>query len=313
MKFMKLHHVYYSECQSMFKERQYTQFSLIEDERGKKQYKPIKIPYYCSVHKWATKDDYIEVTVKLTGALIKKCKYCERDKLENKKIKHQEWAKHKEEISDYYVRRTLVTGKKIAPIGMNEYPQELVEAKRAVIKLNREAERLSKPIKTCRTHGDLYLKDLIKSGISHGKQRYKCRACMKDVHAEHYKKNQHKMREKHAQYRKENREIIRNKKREARFKAREKFVSLDRIVKGHVNHISKVNEHKLKRKIIDHKKIEKLPDQYIKRLLTKRSNLTYEDIPQSMIEAKRAVVQLKRTIKNKLDEKFFQYLEGRDK
>jgi len=60
-------------------------------------------------------------------------------------------------------------------------------------------------IKTCKKHGDLTQNQIIKSGITHGNQRYKCKLCMKEVHRNNYIKNKEKINEKTSEYKRNNR------------------------------------------------------------------------------------------------------------
>ena len=52
-----------------------------------------------------------------------------------------------------------------------------------------------------------------------------------------------------------------------------------------------------KERIINKKRTEELTDSYIKNLLTKGSILSFDDIPQWLIKAKREHIQLQRTLK----------------
>ena len=50
------------------------------------------------------------------------------------------------------------------------------------------------------------------------------------------------------------------------------------------------------------KRRENITDSYIKKLLTSRSNLRFEDIPQELVEAKRQYVKIKRITKETQNE-----------
>lgn len=64
-------------------------------------------------------------------------------------------------------------------------------------------------IKRCIKHGDLTQDKVIKSGISKGAQKYKCRACMKDFHHNHYERNREDIHEKSRLYKSKHREKFR--------------------------------------------------------------------------------------------------------
>lgn len=52
---------------------------------------------------------------------------------------------------------------------------------------------MTKIIKKCRHHGNLTQEEVIKSGLSSGKQLYKCRKCVKVARANNYAKNKEKI------------------------------------------------------------------------------------------------------------------------
>lgn len=137
------------------------------------------------------------------------------------------------ELWDHVVRKELLKGVKKSHL--IEIPKELLQLKRASMKLERlikesrkkekekfekaqeekekfektqqeEIERLKRPLVECKKHGPLFLKDVIKGGFSRwtGEQRYKCRQCMKDLHADYYERKKDFVAERHAEYRKNN-------------------------------------------------------------------------------------------------------------
>lgn len=67
-----------------------------------------------------------------------------------------------------------------------------------------------KPLMICKHHGNLFIDAVIKSGHRDGKQRYKCRMCMKRLHANHYANNKLKIRERHRAYFESNPDKIRD-------------------------------------------------------------------------------------------------------
>ncbi len=89
-------------------------------------------------------------------------------------------------------------------------PKELLRLKRASMKLSRlikERVYISRtPLVKCPNHGELFLKDVIKSGKIKrtGEQQYKCKVCMSKFHKKHYQDNKEKVLGNNSQYRKNN-------------------------------------------------------------------------------------------------------------
>lgn len=69
-------------------------------------------------------------------------------------------------------------------------------------------------IKTCRHHGELTRKKVIKAGMRKGVQTYKCKACMRLLHQQHYDKNKAAILKRTSAYKKAHRarynELARN-------------------------------------------------------------------------------------------------------
>ncbi len=287
------------------------QFTFNEIETAKEAYQKEEPKPICKIHLYAKETDLIDVTIKKTGRVVKKCFYCERfkaiRKMEHKKV----WETEKKNLTDYYIRRSLVRGQKSA-MPMEEYPDIIIEAKRAVIQLKSKIEKEKLPLKRCSKHGKLYKDDVIKAGITPaGTQQYKCRACMKEYHKANYELNKEVIRQKHATYRKENREKIAKGKRESRKRNKIKYMSEQGIANALFRH--KMEREKNQKRLRDRKEVELLKDNYIKRKLKHRTNLKNEDIPQSLIEAKRAMLLLKRGIRKKEDAEIFNIMMKKEK
>lgn len=266
----------------------------------------------CNSHVYATEADLIDVIIKTTGKTVKRCKYCERTKHENKKMRREELKKDKEELPDYYVMRTLRMGK--SGIKVNDLPPALIEAKRAVMKIKNLTQKLEEPLKTCHKHGKLYQDDLIKSGKSRwtDEQQWKCKQCMKDMHKRNYELNKLKINLKSKHYRTKNPEKVRAIKLVSRRKKQdiENQKSRERWEKWEKRNPGKVQEMNRKVKKIAH---AELNDSYIKQNIVKRTGLKHDEIPQLLVDAKRAVMMLKRQVKTKRDhEKVLIKLEERE-
>lgn len=177
----------------------------------------VKRKLQCKYHRDTSDADFIDITMG-NGRIIKRCVHCERVRQDNKKIYHQEWLHEKENLTDYYIRRSFVMGKG-PKLKMQEYPDIMIEAKRAVLQLKRRADQLKEPIKNCRNHGDLFIEDVIKAGKTRaGTPQYKCRQCMSDFHARHYALHKADLLLKQQQYRNANPERVRTIKRKSHLK-----------------------------------------------------------------------------------------------
>ncbi len=245
-------------------------------------------PYRCKFHAFAKRNDFVIVLIKKTKTTVIRCGYCEREKDQNKRERTREWNREKEAVTPYYVKRCLVVGSKLK---MSDIPDELVEAKQAVTKL----DRMMKPIKRCTRHGQLYRDDVIKNGREKGsgKLRFKCRKCMKEQHAKHYELNKAKVLAYQKKYKEENLELVRESHRKSNKKYAHKYVEQERA----------------RARRADQKSARTLDDRYIKKQLVKKNGLSMHDIPDSLIACKRAVMQLKRSIRVKTDQNRINQLE----
>ncbi len=245
----------------------------------------------CRFHPWANSEKHFEPVTKRNGEVKLKCSYCQREKYKDKEIRSSFWHKEKEEVSDLYVKTVLKSGRNALKV---EPPEDLIDATRAVIKLKRLVKKLDEPWKECRKHGKLYREDVIRSGKTPaGTEQYKCRACMKEMHDKHYALNKAKVLLKHQEYKKRNPEKRKETNRLSDAKHREK-------------HRAKNNE---KKRIWDKQSTARLSDRYMKKLLVKRTGLSEKDIPDALIECKRALMQLQRTVKKRQDTEKFNSLE----
>jgi hypothetical protein len=254
--------------------------------------------FRCKFHKWANQyNDFIGITIKKTGEKKLRCRHCEKDKMENKKIKLKGWENHKETASDDYVKHCLRVGKN--GLKMKEIPQSLIEAKRALVKLKNLQEKLERPLKVCIRHGDLYQPDVIKSGKHpNGEQNYKCRWCMKVMHKKHYELNKAKVLAAHTDYRKRKPEKIKEMRKI--YKEKNKDDELRKTKERWAKWEQKFPKAaKRRNQRFKEKSVETLNDSYIKQSLQRSTGLKSENIPITLIEAKRAVMMLKRGVKCK--------------
>lgn len=268
-----------------------TEFKLVPANEEQRKIDKEFDPYFCRMHRWAVKENFILVTIKKTKENVIRCGYCEREKYESKKIRSQQWQDHKERITPYYVRRLLSLGRGLS---MDAIPDELVEVKQAVVKLKRMTDKMNQPLKKCTKHGKLYKDDVIKSGKeASGNPKWRCRHCMRELHAKHYDLHKAKVLAAHKSYKERNPEKVAQSKKESRKKNRHKHKDSEN----------------LRKKLAERKHTRELSDRYMKKSLVKRTNLSMSDIPQSLIDCKRALMQLKRSVRTRMDQQKIEKLE----
>ena len=255
-----------------------TEFILTNPDPNVLPEKEVKAKPLCYTHPWITEENLIEVLFKKNNQTKLRCMHCRRRVEENKLYNKKVWEVHKRELTDYYLRKVLSNNFKIR---FDLVPQELIDAKRAIIQLKRMVEKYEEPFMRCSSHGALYKDDVIKAGVTYGKQRYKCRECMKELHKNHYELNKLKVQLKHKEYKEKDIEKWRNIKKESFKRNKHKYVERQKI--SHAN--------------LSKKQAKELADRYIKRQLARSANLSHKDIPQEMIDCKRVLMQLKRGIK----------------
>ena len=200
-----------------------SQLSLLDEVEINESKKRVKPSYLCKKHKWCKEYDLREITTK-KGEVLKLCFWCLYEQAELKKQKISFWHKEKEEVTDLYVATVLRSGKHAIK---GDIPKELIEVKRAVIRLKRAVKDAKKPLKVCGRHGDLFKDDLIKSGVKrNGEQQYKCKKCMADYHKQHYELNKLSVKLKHQKYRTENREKVKESKKRSANKQLQKYLDM---------------------------------------------------------------------------------------
>lgn len=157
-------------------------------------------------------------------------------------------------------------------------------------------------LKKCKKHGDLYLKDLIKSGkLKSGNQYYKCRLCNKELHAANYLRNHETIRQHQQKFRTENKEKWLKQKSDSYH--RHKDTPENRIKYKLRNWKYRADNHaevRRRERIKKGNTIKELRDTYIKNLIQGRDgNFPRKDITEELIVLKRFQVQIKRFLKTK--------------
>lgn len=154
-------------------------------------------------------------------------------------------------------------------------------------------------IKHCKMHGALTMDKVIKAGKHRsGNQQYKCHECHKVMRKNNWLKNRETILAKHRAYRLENPEARRQTIRKHYANHREEINAYERQLRAKwkaENRTAFIDRgSKYKRKAC-----EELKDYWVKKTLTRNCNLTAKDIPQELVEIKRILMQLNRTLKLK--------------
>lgn len=238
-----------------------------------------------------------------------------------------------EDLWDFKVRDYLAKGTKLK--GYKKYlykesiPKEILQLARATIKLNREIDRIKKclpskkelleqerirqseidrankkPIMKCSKHGDCFYPDVIKSGIdkTNGKQKFRCKQCVKIIRANHYKNNKEKVLEAHKIYKNRDPERYKNIKNSSNRKCWAK--NREKYIKKSIEWDNKNKDKKSARqKRSKNKKVAELHDVYIKQNLVAGTKLKHAHISKDMVDITREILKIKRIIKLKQTEK----------
>lgn len=150
----------------------------------------------------------------------------------------------------------------------------------------------------CKVHGKLYLEknEVIKQGIRKGQQAYRCKQCMKESHVKHYQKHKGKIKIAHQRYKEKDPLKYRQMKNES--KRRLWHVHKEKYGKIRNDWDKKNPEKKRARnKKYKDKAIKFLTDRYVKHQLCRDTSLKASDLPKSLIELKRALLLIKRKVK----------------
>lgn len=143
---------------------------------------------------------------------------------------------------------------------------------------------MSEIVRICKEHGPLKIDDMIKSGVQRGKQMYKCRQCVKQIHRKNYEAKK---------------DAILKRCHEYRIANREKVLEMKRISNKKSYHVYKAKPSYRESQIRHGKKrVAELYDAYIAHMIVKNSSLRRRDIPPEMISAKREVLRMSRKLKS---------------
>lgn len=265
----------------------------------------------CPRHSWhsyvrAPNPDYYTSYDTKFGTTIFMCKDCHERISRNlaygkqliKDRREKEKQEAKDKLLDTYVLKELLKGTK--GVKREKVPKALIEMKRAQLLLNKIIKKKTDPIIECPTHGDLYLKDVIKSGKSRytGIQSYKCRQCHKKIKQDYYKRNKEYVLAKCQEYRNKNPEKV----QEIKNASKRKMFALDaEKYRQRRTKYDKDNPEKKRKRQRKFQRLatENLYDSYVKQQIVKGTDLKHSDIPQPVVDAARDMIKLKRFIKYK--------------
>ena len=137
-------------------------------------------------------------------------------------------------------------------------------------------------VKVCKTHGNLTREQVIKKNKSaSGLQLYRCKACLKIFHRNHYEKNRERLLQQAKDFTINNRELYLERKKIYSKTYREKHKDEERA--------------RIRR--LDKRYRDSLDDKYIRKTLTRRSSLKAKVIPQEMVDTKKTIMKIRRKIK----------------
>lgn len=155
-------------------------------------------------------------------------------------------------------------------------------------------------IKICLTHGNLLLRDVVKSGKhASGTPRVRCKLCLQVSHQKHYASNKEKVLAKHNAYKKKNLSKVKESKKKHSLHFYKKIHDFKAGKKTDMT-LDQVTKYYARRDKYEKRWREELHDLYIKHLIQKRHNISFDSIPQELVELKRAQIQLFRLIREKL-------------
>lgn len=213
--------------------------------------------------------------------------------------------KAKENLDDSYIIKIITRGSKLKP---SEVPQELITLKRLSLQMKKAVERVGKGIVTfCKYHGQLTKEECIRAGKQKsGALRYRCRACMKEMHRKNYERNRDRLLQKHAVYREVNKEKISEIRKAYWQKIKDKP---EKTANARIKNKEYRQKHreKIRKRESEWKRktVELLTDSYLKRLISESKGIPRAKIAREMIEAKRNELKQKRALKQ-LEFKFNQ-------
>ncbi len=150
----------------------------------------------------------------------------------------------------------------------------------------------------CPTHGELLLSNgsLIKKGFYKGRQTYRCKLCMKEIHKNNYLKNKEKINAAHAVYRNSDIEKFRKMRNDSAKRCRPKYTEYNTKRKLAYDK-AHPEQKKTRNKRHKDRAVEGLFDWYVKRNIIADKPFKNKDVTPEMVEMIRIAMDMKRKIK----------------
>ena len=159
--------------------------------------------------------------------------------------------------------------------------------------------RIADMYKVCKVHGELTSKNIItikrnytlkKTGEKSDKYQHTCRLCQYKRLSEWQKRNKDKRKASIEKYLLNNADRVKEIRKKSYDKHRDKRIALSKKINQR-EHVKKYRTEYTK------KGIERASDEYIKKVLIGKSNIKIQDLSPELIEAKRALILMKRLLK----------------
>ncbi len=130
-----------------------------------------------------------------------------------------------------------------------------------------------------------------------GKQKYRCKMCMKVLRDNNYTKNKEKILAKHQQYRSENPEKYLDSRKKSYAKNKKKWQEAKKETKWWRTEDKTIKS--IRQKRFKHNAVKELKDVYVKQMLCRDLSVSAKDIPQPLVELKKSTMALKREIRKR--------------
>lgn len=151
-------------------------------------------------------------------------------------------------------------------------------------------------VKQCEKHGKLTIEQVIRDKKTKSGYSYKCKLCRKETAHKNYEKNKKVILARH----RKNHQTYTEKKRvldRRHYQAnKERYLERQRTRQ-------KSPEGRIKKRIRDLQAIDKLDDYYVRKVICKGGGLNAKDIPESLVSFKRTLIQIRREVSDKGNEK----------
>lgn len=152
-------------------------------------------------------------------------------------------------------------------------------------------------VKVCKHHGPL-LASQANFYLEKGSPRFRCKACLADSHRKHYERHKETVLAHQKAYRKEFPDRIRHIKYRSWLKHKHKHVEKHRANRARYDARHRELE-RLRDRTRKRRYCQELTEAYVREKMRKSSKLSAKDIPLCVVQCQRALLLLKRAIKNR--------------